>query len=293
MFNEIIPFNISHAIPHPFLMCPEEEGDVGKLAIHAQEEVLKNYVFDYYVKFIKQEYEYTAWLRSRKIYDPAMLDHFKIGFADNSIGNSFEHCRRPAGARDRGTLQRLGLLTATGYQFFRQSMVFPFMDADGDIVAAYGRRIADRARNDLQLYLHWNHEAALFFNRQAMRKNKVVILCKSPVEALTFWCAGIRNAVATMGIYSFSDGHLSALEENGIMEVIIALDNTDAGNYVAGMIAQAISAAGICCRRVVLPRNQDVNAFAVSQVDHISALKCAVDAARPFQQTYSNLKLRG
>lgn len=292
MFNDIIPFNISHAIPHPFLMCPDEEEDIGKHVIHAQEVALKNFVFDYYMKFIKLEDEYTEWLKSRKIYDPAMLDYFKIGFADNSIGNSFEHYRRPAGARDRGTLQRLGLLTQTGYQFFRQAMVFPFMDASGDIVAAYGRRIADRARNDLQLYLHWNHESALFFNRQAMRKNKVVILCKSPVEALTFWCAGIRNAIATMGIYSFSDSHLSALEESGIQEVIIALDNTDSGNYVAGMMAQAISSAGICCRRVMLPRNQDVNAFAVSQVDHISALKCLVEEARPFRQTYANLAAR-
>jgi DNA primase len=292
MFSDVIPFNISCAFPHPFLVCPDAEEDIGKLVIHEKEVALQKFTFDYYAQSLKNNDEAIEWLQHRKIYHPDSCEKFGIGFADNSIGNSLEYYKRPGGARDRGTLQRLGLFTPTGYQFLFRSIVFPYFGSDGKIVAAYGRRIAERTRNNLQPYLYWNPEEALFFNRQALDKCKTIILSKSPTEALTFECAGIKHAIATMGIYSFSDKHLAALEESGVQEVIIALDNTDAGNYVAGMIAQSLNAVGIACRRLALPRNLDVNAFAMSQDDHISALKDAVDAARPFRQTYSNLKAR-
>lgn len=293
MLTDITPVNISNSFSHPLIVCKNKEDDINQHILHAKEVSRKNYAFGYYQSILKIDEIAIDWLKSRKIYHPDMLDTFKIGFADNALGNTLEHCRSAAGAEDRGILRKLGLVRHTGYQFFRQSMVFPFLNSEGEIIAAYGRRIAERAKNYLRLHLHWNQESALFFNMQALKKYKTVILCKSPIEALTLWCAGIKNVIAIMGVYSFDHTHLVVLEESGVSEVVIAFDNTDSCNYVSGMVAQSLNAVGITCRRLALPRNQDVNAFAVSQDDHVSALKSAVGAARPFRQTYSNLMGRG
>lgn len=289
MFNHIIPFNISQSVAFPTIICPGDEKDLHAFVLKMKENQLLNTMFDYYVKLLEMDEQAQDYLRSRKI-DPTHLGKiFRIGFADNSFGNTLDRSRTVSGEETRAILRRMGVMQPTGYQYFRQSIVFLFPDEDGKILGAMGRRIADRARNDLQIYLHWNQEAVTFFNLAALKKHKRIILCKSPIEALTLWCAGIQNVVAIMGIYSFNEKHLSVLEQYGTKEVAIGFDNTDCANYVSGMVAQAIESSGIRCSRLLLPRHHDINQYALSEEDHVSALKNLVENACPFHQTYTNL----
>lgn len=289
MFNEIIPFNISQSNPYPTMICPGNEQDLHAFVLKGKEDQLLNSMFEYYIWLLGIDEQAQDYLRSRKI-DPTHLGNlFKIGFSDNSFGNTLDRSRTVNGEETRAILRRMGVMQPTGYQYFRQSIVFPFLDEDGKIIGAFGRRIADRARNILQLYLHWNQDGVTFFNLAALKKHKRIVLCKSPIEALTLWCAGIRNVVAIMGIYSFNEKHIAVLEQYGTKEVVIGFDNSDCANYVSGIVAQAIESSDIKCSRLLLPRNHDINQYALTENDHFSALKTLVDNACPFRQTYSNL----
>lgn len=221
-----------------------------------------------------------------------MIQRFRLGFADQSLGRHFP---RKGGRRSeliRGSLQRLGLLKPTGFQFFQGDVVFPFFDIDGRIVGAYGRRISVENRSTHLYHHHWNVGNATFFNREALSRFKRIIHCKSPMEAFTLICAGVPNVIATMGIYSFGETHLSELEKHGVSEVVLGLDNTDTGNHVAGLISQALSASDIQCLRLKLPKGCDINQLAQQENDHEQVLKDIVEGAFPCHQTYENLLRR-
>ena len=192
----------------------------------------------------------------------------------------------------RGALQMLGLLKDTGHQYFHGCAVFPIFDIDGRIVGAYGRRITPENRPGHVYHLHWYHGSPSFFNIQALRDYNSVTLYKSPVEAMVAIAAGFENSIATTGLYSFGQHHLETLERFQPKEIVLAMDASDSGNLVAGMIAQALDAQGISTRRMALPRNMDVVDFVQSRDNYEAELKQLVSSAEPYQQTYENI-LRG
>jgi DNA primase len=244
-------------------------------------------VFDQYHQSLKANPKLSEMLVRRKI-DPDYIDHFHIGFADRTLGYELQSPKYILGSRNRGHLQRLGLLKPTGHEFFRGAMIIPYRGRDGKIIGAYGRRPRHQRRSPAY-HLYWNAQQVPLFNIPNTHAHDSLILCKSAVDVLTLLTAGIKNVVATMGYKGLNEIQLNQLQQSGVRCICIAFDNTPTANQYALLVAQALNAVGIACRRMKLPLGHDVNRYAMTQTDVASVFKRLVDNAIPLQLRYGEL----
>jgi len=60
-----------------------------------------------------------------------MIDRFRLGFANRTLGYHLPNANRAAGEAQRGRLQELGLFRETGHEHFTGSIVVPIFDGAG------------------------------------------------------------------------------------------------------------------------------------------------------------------
>jgi len=232
--------------------------------LDADDQVLFNQVIEYYHEGLKQNPEAIAYLKKRGLNNSDMIDHFKLGFANRTLGYRLPKANRKTGAAMRGALQRIGLMRNTGHEHFNGSIVFPITDENGVISEVYGRKIRDDLRKGtpVHLYLPGPHKG--IFNCDALRAFKEIILCESIIDALTFWCAGYRNVTTSYGISGFTDELLAAFKQFKTERVLIAYDRDTAGEKAATDLAACLIVEGIDCYRVHFPKSMDANSYALS-----------------------------
>jgi DNA primase len=196
------------------------------------QEILRQ-VVAFYHETLKQSPEALRYLESRRLTHPEMAEHFKLGFANRTLGYRLPEKNRKAGAEMRGRLQELGVIRESGHEHFSGSLVIPIISAGGDVLGLYGRKITPNLRDGtpLHLYLPGPHRGV--WNEQALESSKEIILCESLIDALTFWCAGFRNVTASYGVGGFTDDHRAAFRKHGVTHVWIAYDRDEAGDAAA------------------------------------------------------------
>jgi DNA primase catalytic core len=238
----------------------------------ADDRELLERVVGFYAQTLKESSEALGYLERRGLVHPELIDTFRLGFADRTLGYRLPAKNRAAGAEVRGRLQRLGVIRASGHEHFRGSLVIPVTDSDGVAVQLYGRKLRDdlRAGTPLHLYLPGAHRGV--FNRAALRASREVILCESLIDALSFWVNGHRHVTAAYGVEGFTAEHLQAFKEHGTERVLIAYDRDDAGDRAAVKLAERLGAEGVECFRVLFPAGQDANALVTSVEDPAGAL---------------------
>ncbi|MFH1176377.1 MAG: CHC2 zinc finger domain-containing protein, partial [Acidobacteriota bacterium] len=145
-------------------------------------------VVDYYHASLKESPEALAYLDKRGLRAPDMVEHFRLGFANRTLGYRLPLKARADGAELRGRLQKLGLLRESGHEHFRGSLVIPIFGDDGQVLGMYGRKVGERLRNGTppHLYLPGPHRGV--FNIEALGASEEIILCEALLDALTFWC---------------------------------------------------------------------------------------------------------
>ena len=221
-------------------------------------------VVDFYHRTLKESPEALRYLESRGLAHAEMIDAFRIGFANRTLGLTLPDRNRKAGAELRGRLERLGILRAeSGHEHFNGSVVFPIIDATGDVLGMYGRKITPGLREGtpLHLYLPGPHRGV--WNEQALEASKEIILCESIIDALTFWCAGFRNVTASYGVNGFTEDHREAFRKRGVRNVWIAYDRDAAGDAAAAELKEELRKLGIGSHRVLFPRGCDANEYAL------------------------------
>lgn len=233
------------------------------LAANADSQTALRQVIDYYHETFRQAPEVQAYLRSRGLEHAELIDRFKLGFANRTLGYRLPEKNRKAGAKLRGKLQAIGILRSSGHEHFNGALVVPIMDENGVISEVYGRKIlGNRLRKGTaqHLYLPGPHEGV--WNVEAFNACNEIILCEALIDAMTFWVHGFRNVTASYGTSGFTPSHLAALKQHGIKRVLIAYDRDEAGNIAAEKLAKELQAENVDCFRILLPKGMDVNDYA-------------------------------
>lgn len=225
-------------------------------------EVLRQ-VVDYYHETLKQSPPALKYLEARGLKSSEMVERFKLGFANRTLGYRLPQKNRQEGAKLRGRLQKLGILRESGHEHFNGAVVIPIVDLDGRVIGMYGRKITPGLRpgTPLHLYLPGPHRGV--WNEAALVASKEIILCEALIDALTFWCAGYRNVTASYGVNGFTEDHKVAFRKHGTRKVFIAYDRDEAGEAAAKPLAEELMAMGIDCYRVLFPKNMDANEYAL------------------------------
>jgi DNA primase len=238
----------------------------------ADDAVLLGQVADYYAATLKQSPEALAYLESRGITGSAAaeaIDTFKLGYANRTLGLRLPEKTRKAGAEIRARLERLGVYRDSGHEHMNGSLVVPLFDGNGpdagQVVNLYGRKIRNdlRAGTPAHLYLPGSPRRGVF-NRAAMTPGacEELIVCEALIDALTFWCAGLRKVTSAYGVEGVTDELIEAIQASGVARVLIAFDRDEAGERGAVKLAERLQSIGIDCFRVVFPKGMDANEYA-------------------------------
>jgi DNA primase catalytic core len=244
------------------------------------DEVVLRRVTDYYHATLKESPEALAYLQQRGLVHSEVIEHFKLGFSNRTLGYRLPKKLLKSGAAIRGQLQRLGVMRESGHEHFTGSVVVPIFDARGAVVEMYGRKITPGLRpgTPLHMYLPGPHRGV--FNAQALQPSKDVIVCEALLDALTFWCAGYRNVTSAYGVEGFTKELREALLEHGTERVFIAYDADEAGNRAAEKLAEELAGESIESLRVVFPKGMDANEYALKVKPADKALGTALRGAR-------------
>jgi len=250
------------------------------VAMDVDDQALLDQVIGYYHETLKTSPEALAYLQARGIASTEAVEHFKLGFADRTLGLRLPQKNRVAGSEIRTRLQKIGIYRESGHEHFNGSLIVPVCDQNGNVSEVYGRKITDGLRKGTppHLYLPGPHRGV--WNIEALQANKEIILCEALIDALTFWCAGYCNVTSSYGIEGFTDDHLAAFKQHGTQRVLIAYDRDEAGERGAAKVSELLMQAGIECFRIQFPKGMDANEYALKVTPATKSLGVVIRKAQ-------------
>jgi DNA primase catalytic core len=254
------------------------------VALDADDRKLLSQVIDFYHATLKETREAVAYLEHRGLRSSEMVERFKLGYANRTLGYRLPERNRKAGAELRGRLVKLGIYRETGHEHFSGSLVIPILAPDGTVLGAYGRKIVPNLKPEIpkHLYLPGPHKGV--WNVEALVASREIILCEALLDALTFWCAGYQNVTSSYGVHGFTDDHLEAFRKHGTQKILVAYDRDEAGEKAAAELAPRLAEAGIDVYRVLFPKGMDANEYARKVTPAAESLGVVLRAAQFVQK---------
>lgn len=261
------------------------------VTLDADDRALLAQTIDYYHQRLKdthsEEGSALAYLQARGLAHPELVDAFRLGVADRTLGLRLPEKNRKDGAALRQRLQKVGLIRESGHEHFNGSLVVPVFDAEGNIAEVYGRKLRDDLRPGTPKHLYLPGPHAGVFNLAGVvaagaqpEGQREVILCEALIDAMTFWCAGFRHVTSSYGVEGFTTDILAAFKANAIERVLIAYDRDEAGDRAADRLAQQLIEEGLEVLRVVFPQGMDANEYARKMTPSDKALGLVLRQAR-------------
>lgn len=191
------------------------------------------------------------------------IEKFQIGYSLDSWDFVSKFLTKRGYAA--GTMEKAGLVIfrerdETYFDRFRNRIMFPIMDTQGNTIAFSGRAMgADEPK-----YLNspetpiFNKSKILYNFHQArphVRKKEQIILFEGFADCISAVRAGVENAVATMGT-SLTDQHIQLIKRN-TENVLICYDSDSAGLAAANRASNMLSEAGLQVKAALMPDNLD------------------------------------
>src|SRR3990167_3768305 len=249
------------------------------VSVQGDEQQLLQEVVEFYHQTLLQSPEALAYLQKRGLDDAELISHFKLGYANRTLGLRLPQKNRKTGAELRARLQQIGIYRESGHEHFNGSLVIPCMDASGVIGEVYGRKLLDNLREGTPKHSYLPGPHIGVFNLAALGSAREVILCESLIDALTFWRAGFRQVTTSFGVNGFTAELLQALVSIGVERVLIAYDRDEAGDRAAQDVAQQLNQHGIEAFRVLFPQGMDANQYACQMQPAQKALAALIRQA--------------
>jgi DNA primase catalytic core len=250
------------------------------VSLDADDRALLRQVIDFYHETLKTTAPARDYLEFRGFRNSELVDRFKLGYANRTLGYRLPERNRKTGAELRERLVKIGIYRESGHEHFSGSLVVPIFDETGVVVGAYGRKVIPHLRADTpkHLYLPGPHRGV--WNPEALPASRELVLCEALLDAMTFWCAGYRNVTSSYGVHGFTADHLEAFKKHGVEKVLVAYDRDDAGDKAAAELAPRLAEAGIDVYRILFPRGMDANDYARKVTPAAESLGVAIRSAQ-------------
>jgi len=247
---------------------------------HASDGELLTAVALYYHETAKRFPDPGEYLASRGIDPEAVVDRFKLGYSNRTLGYHVPRKCAANGASLRARLEELGVMKETGHEAMMGSLTIPLFDGDGQVVQIYGRKIGRGLRPGVPKHLYLSRPLRGVFNLEGLAGSEEAILCEALLDALTFYSAGFPNVTSAFGANGFTDEHLAAFKAYGITRVLVAYDRDEGGDKAASELAKRLADAGITSFRVLFPHGLDANDYALKVTPAAQALAVLLRGAQ-------------
>lgn len=245
----------------------------------AQSHFVEMCLAHYEVAFSMSERAQDYLCRQRRL-STKICKTFNVGFCDRTLSKELPNAELFEGAMIRGTLQRFGFIKPNGRELFRGCITVPIHDEYGQLIDVYGRKISDNQRRGVSLRLSIHGKAVSFFNAATLKCCKEVIICSTPLEALSLLSCGVKNVVSAVGIESFSLALAQQLVSNDVERVIFAFANRISTRKYKELFKKALRQLGIESHEIQLPVGEDINSSLVKS-EFLAELCGQLEIKRP------------
>ena len=260
--------------------------DIGASRLVSQQAQL-NYIdmtLTHYASALASSEAAMSYLHQTRGLSKSVLRQFAVGYCDRSLATKLPDAESFEGAMIRGTLQRFGLIKPNGRELFRGSIIIPIKNESGTLVDVYGRKVAKYQRKGAQFQLNIHSVPVSLFNAEILLTHRDVILCSSPIEALSLISCGVKNVVSMMGLESVSPIFVEQLQANGVTQVTLGLANTPQGHRYKVLITQMLKSIGVEHHELILPTGEDINSVMV-KAQHMHGLCEQLCVNLPLRET--------
>ena len=219
----------------------------------------------FYARTLTKDRAGLEYLKSRRLDDPAMLDAFSVGYCNGSMRQAL-----PKDGEVIEQLKALGVLNEKGNECFYGRITVPIHDAAGNVCGLYGRRLSDGQPK--HLYLRGEHRGVC--HGVAAKTSQSLIVTEAIFDAMSLWAAGFHNVIPLYGKDGWTADHDQLIHDNGVTEIILALDNDEPSRKAAEALQTKLASQVEIIHRVEWPEGvKDANAFFLSRrADEFRAL---------------------
>lgn len=250
------------------------------LTAKTDNQTILNQSINYYHEMLKQTPEALEYLKSRGLDNAELIDTFKLGFANRTLGFRLPAKNRKEGKEIREQLQTIGILRSSGHEHFNGSIVVPVFDGNNNVVEVYGRKIRNNLRKGTPKHLYLPGQHLGVFNSECLKSSDEVILCESLIDALTFYAHGYINVTTSYGTGGFTSELLESFKANNIKRVLIAYDRDKAGNDAAVELSEKLNKENIDTYRILFSKNMDANEYALNVTPAAKSLGIVIRKAQ-------------
>lgn len=225
-----------------------------------------------------------AYLASRS-FSPEACARWNIGYAPDEW--SFLSANLPKSSRDFKILEAAGLLSTNekgnAYDRFRDRVMFPVRNEQGDVVAFSGRVLHPNERsggkyvNSPETPVFQKRKILFAFDRarRPIADSASAILVEGQIDCIRCHEAGFQNVVASQGT-SFTPEHAKLLARRA-REVTVVLDGDNAGRHAAAEASAILLDADLTVKIAALPPEHDPDSLILASGPE--AFRAVLDAA--------------
>ncbi len=201
-----------------------------------------------------------SYLESRGL-SAETIEKWQIGYAP-AEWRSLYHTLLPLGF-NKDVLIKAGLVKSVTepYDVFRDRLVFPLSDSNGEVVAFSGRALAKETEpkylNTPETILFAKHDLLYGLDKakSEIRKKNYTVLVEGQMDLVLSHQAGVGNTVASSGT-AFTAQHLERLKRLS-PRIILGFDGDGAGEKAAEKSAELALSLGLEVKIARLPEGRD------------------------------------
>lgn len=223
---------------------------------------------------------------SKRGLGPQVVEVFRLGFAPDAWDALESELRRTQ--QDLDAAEEAGLLVTRErgrghYDRFRNRLIFPVIDASGQLVAFGGRTLDAEVgakyinSPESALYKKGHCLYGIHAARDAMRKSGQVIVVEGNIDVIKMYQAGFEATVAPMGT-ALTDEQASLLKRY-VERVVLLFDGDSAGRKAALRAIKPLARAELEAHVALLPAGEDPDSFVT--VHGQSGMNEILEDARP------------
>ncbi|NEU32377.1 DNA primase [bacterium LRH843] len=233
------------------------------------------------------------------------MEYFQIGFAPDrwdTLTTILGKREYSLELMEKGSL--LGRRDSDGgyYDRFRNRLMFPIWDGQGNVIAFGGRTISDEKPKYLNssespVFSKGRTLYGLHLARPAIRKQASVVLFEGYIDVIAAWGAGVTNGVATLGT-ALTEEQAKVIRRNA-ETVTLCYDADRAGTEAAFRSANILELAGCTVKIAQLPMGLDPDDYILTygakrfQTDVIGASLTLMAFKMQFLRKDKNLQDEG
>ncbi|MGI5879494.1 MAG: DNA primase [Syntrophomonadaceae bacterium] len=195
------------------------------------------------------------------------IQHFQIGYALPAWNDLEEFLLRKAYSQE--AVKYSGLIKRSEqhdrfYDLFRERIIFPIHNVQGDIVG-FGGRVLDNSMPkylntpETEIFSKRKNLFGLFQAKDNIRRQNQLLLVEGYMDCIKLYQAGIQNSVASLGTALTVEQ--ARLMKRYTEEVILLFDGDEAGQREALRAIQIMCAEGLKVWVVSLPGGKDPDEY--------------------------------